>query len=44
VLAEENVAVIDPAIDDIPGNGIDGASAAFAMLTIRHYIEFGLVQ
>jgi hypothetical protein len=41
VLAEENVAVIDRAIN---GNGIDGASAAFAMLTIRHYIEFGLVQ
>ena len=41
LIAEEDVAVVDLAID---GDDIDGADAAFAALAIRYHLEAGAVQ
>src|SRR4051794_24253161 len=41
LLAEEDVAMIDLALD---GDNVDGTDAAFAALAVRHHLEAGVVE
>jgi hypothetical protein len=41
LVAEEDVAMVDLAVDRYD---VDGANPAFAALAVRHHLEAGLVQ